>query len=53
MTSDFVPELKIRSLHFNWTHTAGRGKFLAMGSLYGLLSISRMIGDVDGVLALS
>jgi len=51
ITSDFAPELKISSLHFNGTQTASRGKCLAMGSQYGLLSISRMIGDVDGVLA--
>jgi len=52
VTSGFVPELKICSLHFNGTQIAGRGKCLTIGSLYALLWISRMIGDVDRVLAL-
>ena len=37
MISDFAPELKISSLHFNATETAGRGKCITMESLCGLL----------------
>ena len=52
MTSGFVPELKIWSLHFNGTQVAGEGKCLTIGLLFGLLWIRWMIGDVHRVLAL-
>jgi len=51
VTSGFVPKLKIWSLHFNGRrlHVV---KCLTIGSLYALLWISQMIGDMDRVLAL-